>query len=80
MNKKFSPFIQARNDEFQENYFFKDSAKLANLIIFNLILERNYIFYFGLHILMNQDFHVIMKPKVNQTVLLIECVNGGGRD
>ena len=71
--------LQVTIAEFIENYLSKYPAKLANLIIFNLILQQIYI-------LQNCNSNVMtlyttrITPKLNVMVLLSECMKGGGRD
>ena len=71
--------LQVTIAEFIENYLSKYPAKLANLIIFNFILQQIYI-------LQNCNSNVMtlsntrITPKLNVMVLLSECMKGGGRD
>ena len=77
MNQKISKSLQVSIGRSQENFFLY-LAKLANLIIFNSILEQIYIIQNGYsNVMTNYDARIT--PKLNLHVLLSECMNGGGR-
>ncbi len=70
--------LQVTIAEFIENYLSKYSEKLANLIIFNSILEQIYIIQ-NCDSNMMTSYYTILTPKLNLRVLLSESVKGGGQ-
>ena len=78
MNPKTSQSLQVTIADFIENYLSKYSEKLANLIIFNSILEQTYIIQNCISNVMT-NCKAIITPKLNLRVLLSESVKGGGQ-
>ena len=70
--------LQVTIAEFIENNLSKYSEKLANLIIFNSILEQIYIIQ-NCNSKVMTKCNAIITPKLNLRVLISESMNGGGR-
>lgn len=78
MNPK-TQYLQVTIAEFIENYLSKYPVKLANLIIFNFILQQIYILQNCNSIVMTL-YNTKITPKLNVMVLLSESMKGVGRD